>query len=388
MSTPSEVTAAPPLTFDLSSLGGLSLANLTEAVESVGGKIEVEVVNLTDAEFVSVGSEGLGELSPPPSPQKKTRGSRKPKMTPEVESVGLGVQPTTPAVEPPTFDQPSTLKDSPRLSFSDRISRFGFHIPNETLNSWMPQTITNLTTTLKQWERALEATQHNLRVNDAIREGIPPLLASFDKPTDTQVESAWNEGSAFALADKTDPDSANPFPQGSILSRSWLEGFCSLSDGKGNKGAKGDVKPPEAHIESLTLSQQIDKSLDQTVNEIMDQIVKPALKPKPEPGPRLSEADRIEQERLQKQQLARESATRNAAYEAGRISARQEAIDGLLSRLFSERRVITSIDEEISEVKEQLKELNKTREEHLSQSSRLIGELEKASKGEFQPSLL
>lgn len=368
MSTPSEVTAAPPLTFDLSSLGGLSLENLTEAVEAVGGTIEVEVVNLTDAEFVSVGSEDLGELSPPSPPQKKTRGSRKPK------GVGSASPPTEPqsedpndsaATPPPTFGQPSTLKDSPRLSFSDRISRFGFHIPNETLNSWMPQTITNLTTTLKQWERALEATQHNLRVNDAIREGIPPLLASFDKPTDTQVESAWNEGSAFALADKTDPDSANPFPQGSTLSRSWLEGFCSLSDGR--NGAKGDV-------------------IDITKTPPMPTATKPTGQPASPPKRNLVKEAIVEHiaEEVRDSRANRES----LAYEAGRISARQEAIDGLLVQLFSERRVITSIDEEISEVKEQLKELNKTREEHLSQSSRLIGELEKASKGEFQPSLL
>lgn len=337
------------LNLNLQSLSGVTFDQLKEATEACGGS----VVAVDEVESVE-----LQESLDPPLVSKK-RGRKKREDFSDAAADSSSVEPTIDPEEQKPIEPHSSQPRSGAalLLFQKRFEAFGFYIPLTTINSWMPQSVRQLEKTVFSWEEDTRLCDNWTPVCDSIRQSIPPLIASFEKPTEDQTNKAWHEGEVAGLAGNKN-FSINLYPLGSMLSLAWAEGLKS--------GMKPDieVKEPQKSIEQKPW-------IDPQLTTKRDAACSTA------PAPTAASAP-----------IAQSSSRSTlAAYEAGRSSARQEAIDRILSELFAENSTIKSLAEEIKDLKTNLKELNETREEHVVKSNRLMDELEKVSKGEFQEGL-
>lgn len=342
------------LNLNLPSLSGITFDHLKEATEACGGS----VVAVDEVESVE-----LQESLDPPLVSKK-RGRKKREDFSDATADSSSIEPTIDSEEQKPIEPHSSQPHSGAalLEIQSRFELFGFRIPMPALAAWMPQTVRELEKTLSSWESIRVRANRLVLVPWSMREGYeiaPMLVREYDKPSDDQTDEAFSIGCDAAKELEPDATGAeyNPFAPDTQLGRAWIEGFKS--------GKK-----------ILAVSPQSQKPIEQKP------WVDPQLTTKRDAAfpshPVVSPAPAVAQST---------SRSTLAAYEAGRSSARQEAIDRILSQLFAENSTIKSLADEIKDLKTSLKELNETREEHVVKANRLMDELEKASKGEFQEGL-
>lgn len=348
------------LNLNLPSLSGITFDQLKEATEACGGS----VVALPDAPVEPI------EPQEPPKKRGRKKSPSSADMVVTSETVETKTSSFLDADQSPDPEEQKPIEPhSSRTLTADvmeeiqsRFEAFGFRIPMPSLSSWMPQTIRELEKTLSSWESIRIRANRLVMIPWSMREGYeiaPMLIREYDRPNDDQTDEAFSIGCDAAKELGTDANGAeyNPFAPDTQLGRAWIEGFKS-----GKTTREASIHPVQKSIEQkLWVDPQLTTKRDAVVSA----------------APTSAVAAPVQQS----------SRSTLAAYEAGRSSARQEAIDRILSELFAENATIKSLAEEIKELKTNLKELNETREEHVVKSNRLMDELEKVSKGEFQEGL-